>query len=165
MISQLMVGLLLASAVADLDYNRYAGKWHEVARLPNRFQKRCVKDVTAEYFVRRDGNIDVLNQCTVKDGTQISARGIARQAGAGRPNSMLKVRFAPWFLSFLPQVWGDYHVLILAPDYSYAAVGSPDRKYLWILARTPDLPGSIYEQLMKDLGGMGFEVERIQRSY
>jgi lipocalin len=120
MITNLFLALFLYNVVPNVDFERYAGTWHEVARFPNRFQKRCVGEVTANYTLRTDGKIDVLNRCRVQDGTYISVRGIAKTAGKGLPNSMLKVRFAPKFLSFLPQVWGPYHVIVLAEDYSYA---------------------------------------------
>jgi apolipoprotein D and lipocalin family protein len=132
MITTLLLSLLLSGPVPNVDLKRYEGAWHEVARLPNRFQKDCVSDVTANYKLRSDGNIDVLNRCRTRDGRFIQATGLARRASKDQPNSVLRVRFAPAFLSFLPQVWGDYQVRALATDYSYAAVGSGDFKYLWI---------------------------------
>jgi apolipoprotein D and lipocalin family protein len=161
MIANFILGLFVYSVVPHIDYDRYQGTWHEIARFPNRFQKKCVGNVTANYSLRSDGKIDVLNRCRASDGSYISARGIAKTVGKGRPNSMLKVRFAPPFLSFLPMVWGDYHVLALAPDYSYAAVGSPDRRYLWILARDPQMPRSTYEGIVEELRAMGFDVKRL----
>ena len=92
--------------VPAIDFNRYAGKWYEIARFPNRFQKRCAGEVTAEYTLRTDGKITVLNRCRLADGSSIQAKGLAKTAGKGRPNSVLKVRFAPAFLSFIPQVLG-----------------------------------------------------------
>jgi apolipoprotein D and lipocalin family protein len=68
------------------------------------------------------------------------AKGRARRASNDEPNTKLKVRFAPAILSFLPFVWGDYWIIDLAPDYTFAVIGEPDRKYLWILARTTTLP-------------------------
>src|SRR5689334_17575071 len=156
MITQIIIGLVLYSVVPHINFDRYAGTWHEIARFPNRFQKKCVANVTATYSLRQDGQIDVVNRCQIASGAYISARGIAKTVGHGQPNSMLKVRFAPKFLSFLPMVWGDYHVLALAPDYSYAAVGSPDRRYLWILARDPELPQSTYARIVEDLRAKGF---------
>jgi apolipoprotein D and lipocalin family protein len=161
MMIQFILGLVMYSVVPHVDLDRYQGTWHEIARLPNRFQQKCVGDVTATYSLRSDGKLDVVNRCRVADGSYISAQGIAKRAGSNQPNSMLKVRFAPAFLSFLPMVWGDYHVLILAPDYSYAAVGSPDRRYLWILARAPTMSASTYRQILEELRAKGFEVERL----
>jgi apolipoprotein D and lipocalin family protein len=74
---------------------------------------------------------------------------------------VLKVRFAPGFLSWLPQVWGDYQMIALAPDYSTVVVGSPDRKYLWILARTPRLDDQVYQRLLDEGRSQAFDVARI----
>src|SRR3954463_15755670 len=114
----LLLGVLLISVIAavqaekksplrvvpSVDLDRYAGRWYEIARLPNRFQKKCAGEVIAKYTRQPDGNITVLNACRMEDGSRIEAEGVARLAGSGQPNSVLKVRFAPAFLSFLPQV-------------------------------------------------------------
>jgi apolipoprotein D and lipocalin family protein len=164
MMAVFFITLLVNGVVPYVDMERYAGTWHEIARLPNRFQSKCVADVTAQYTQRRDGKIDVLNRCRVQSGEFIEARGVARLVGKGQPNSVLKVRFAPGFLSFLPQVWGDYQIRALAPDYSYAVVGSPDFKYLWILGRTTDLPPSTYEALVESMRNQGYDVDRLVKS-
>jgi len=150
--------------VPALDLNRYAGKWYEVARLPNRFQKRCTGDVTAEYTLRPDGRITVLNRCRVNGGGMIEAEGVARTVGNGRPNSVLKVRFAPAFLSFIPQVWGDYQVMALSPGYEWAVVGDPAREYLWILSRTPALSDEVYRQAVAEAKSQGFDTSRIEKT-
>ena len=146
--------------VPDVDLSRYQGRWYEIARLPNWFEKSCARDVTAEYMPRDDGRITVVNRCRQSDGTMKSAEGIARRVD-GQPPSVLKVRFAPAILSFIPQVWGDYQIIALAPDYSHAVVGTPDRKYLWVLARTPRLDPSVYRTLLDDARAQGFDVDRL----
>ena len=120
--------------VPFVDLDRYAGGWFEIARFPNRFQHECVGDVRATYARRPDGRIDVVNRCRTAGG-ETEARGVARIVDE-QAFARLKVRFAPAWLSFLP-VWGDYWIIGLAPDYSWAVVGNPARDYLWILARTP----------------------------
>ena len=142
-----------------VDLDRYAGDWFEIARFPNRFQRQCVGDVRASYARRADGRLDVLNQCRTGDG-QIQARGIARVVD-DRTFARLKVRFAPAALSFLPFVWGDYWIIGLAKDYSWAVVGSPDREYLWILARTPRLDAESAEAARGVARANGFEIERL----
>jgi apolipoprotein D and lipocalin family protein len=164
MIATLLLGLFLNGVVPNVDLERYAGTWHEIARLPNRFQGRCVSNVTANYKLRKDGRIDVVNRCRVKEGGVIEARGVARVVGKGQPNSVLKVRFAPTWLSFLPQVWGDYQIRALAEDYSYAAVGSPDFRYLWILSRTPEMEASTYQDLVQKMRAQGYDVDRLLKS-
>jgi apolipoprotein D and lipocalin family protein len=76
---------------------------------------------------------------------------------------MLQVRFAPAILSFLPQVWGDYQIIALSPDYSHAVVGSQNREYLWILARSPQMDPQVFQALIEEARGQGFDVSRLQR--
>ena len=150
--------------VPSVDLDRYAGGWYEIARFPNRFQKKCAGEVIAEYTRRSDGNITVLNSCRLEDGSQIQAEGVARLAGNGQPNSVLKVRFAPAFLSFLPQVWGDYQIISLSPDYTFALVGDPGREYLWILSRSPRMDGATYDRLVAEAGAQGFDTHMLQKT-
>lgn len=149
--------------VATVDLGRYAGDWFEIARYPNRFQNKCVGDVKATYARRPDGRIDVVNRCRMADGRVSEARGIARIADS-QTSAKLKVRFAPAILSFLPFVWGDYWIVGLANDYSWAVVGSPDRKYLWILARTPTLDDVRYVSALGAAKASGFDVDRLVRT-
>ena len=125
------------TVVPHVDLNKYAGLWYETARLPNRFQQQCIENVTATYTVLDDGTIKVVNSCRKENGEIDEAEGKVKRAGNDTSNAKLKVRFAPAILSFLPFVWGDYWIIDLASDYSYAVVGEPTRKYLWVLSRTP----------------------------
>jgi apolipoprotein D and lipocalin family protein len=152
------------STVASVDLNRYAGRWYEIARFPNRFQSQCAGDVTATYAVRPDGRVSVTNRCRREDGRYDEATGIARVAGRDDSNARLEVRFAPAILSFLPMVWGDYWIIDLADDYSTAVVGSPDRQYLWILARTPVLDTATWQRLVDAASREGFAVDRLERT-
>lgn len=146
--------------VGDLDLERYAGRWFEIARFPNRFQRDCAGEVTATYSLRDDGRIAVINRCRQQDGSMKEAEGVARRV-EGRPPSVLKVRFAPAFLSFLPMVWGDYQVIALGDEYDYAVVGTPDRKYLWILARQASMDPARYEDAVAAAKAQGFDVGRL----
>ena len=149
--------------VPKVDLDRYAGKWFEIARLPNEFQDECVSDVSAVYKLRPDGRIDVTNRCIEPDGSVKEANGVARRV-EGQPSSILQVRFAPGWLSFLPNVWGDYQIIELDPDYRHVLVGSPDRKYLWILARTPQLDPPVYESLLDAAKGQGFDTSGMMKT-
>ena len=149
--------------VDAVDLDRYVGDWFEVARFPNRFQRQCASDVRASYAKRPDGRIDVINRCRVEDGSTTEAQGVARVAD-DRTFAKLKVRFAPATLSFLPFVWGDYWILGLASDYSWATVGSPDRNYLWILARTPSLEAERFASALAAARANGFDVERLTKT-
>ncbi len=145
--------------VSFVDLNRYAGDWFEIARFPNRFQRQCVGDVRASYARRSDGRLEVVNRCRTAEGVT-EARGVARIVDE-RTYARLKVRFAPAWLTFLPFVWGDYWIVGLADDYSWAVVGSPDRKYLWILARTPRLDEASSAAARSIARANGFDVERL----
>ena len=165
-----MGALLMTMAAAPLptqdwvDLARYAGRWYEIARLPNRFQEQCAGDVAANYTLRPDGRVTVLNECRKQDGQTTRAEGVARRADEKGPASRLKVRFAPAFLSFLPFVWGDYWIVELDRDYRHAVVGDPERKYLWILSRSPVMEPGTYESLATAAGRLGFAAERLVRT-
>jgi apolipoprotein D and lipocalin family protein len=141
--------------VAQVDLERYVGLWYEIARIPNRFQDQCVWGVTAEYtLLRDDGRIDVVNRCHKKDGELDEAKGLARVEDK-KTNSLLKVSFFS-ILGWRP-VWGDYWIIDLAEDYSYAVVCSPDRNYGWILARKRELPAEVLDGIYARLRQQGFD--------
>jgi apolipoprotein D and lipocalin family protein len=149
--------------VASVDLPRYAGKWFEIARLPNKLQDQCAGDVVAQYALKGDGRIDIVNRCRTADGKIKQAHGVARKAGDGKNNARLQVRFAPAILSFLA-VWGDYWIIGLGPDYTWAVAGSPSREYLWILSRAPTMSASSYEQALEIAKGNGFDVSRLLKT-
>jgi apolipoprotein D and lipocalin family protein len=146
--------------VPTIDLTRYAGTWYEIARLPNRFQEKCAGEVAASYALRPDGRITVSNRCRTAEGETTMASGVARRVD-GKPPSMLEVRFAPAFLSFLPAVWGDYQVIALGADYDHAMVGTPDRAYLWVLSRTPQMDPALYRWLLDDARSQGFDISKV----
>ncbi len=143
-------------AVPELDLGRYAGTWHEIARLPNRFEDDCVSGITATYTPLSDGRIAVTNRCVEEDGEVNVAEGIARPAGT--LPSQLEVRFAPKWLSFLPFVWADYWVVSLDPDYQWAIVGEPDRDYLWFLSRQPTMDAEALEDMKARARTLGYDI-------
>lgn len=144
-------------SVPELDISRYAGQWHEIAHLPVFFQRKCVGDITAAYTLRDDGMLGVANACRTGDGDRDSAEGIARRV-EGHPGR-LQVRFAPDWLSWLPMVWAEYWIIDLDPGYQWAVVGSPNRKYLWILSRMPTMERALFEQIKARARTMGYDLE------
>ena len=146
--------------VPQLDLDRYAGQWHEIARYPNFFERMCVGDVTAHYTRNADGTVSVVNACRKEDGSMQRAEGLARVVAPAR----LEVRFAPAWLGFLPFVWGDYWVIDLAPDYSHAVIGEPSREYLWILARNPRMDDATYARITGGLAALGYDPARLLRN-
>jgi len=141
----------------SVDLARYAGKWYEIARLPNWFQRACSAGTTATYTLRPDGKVGVVNTCRKSDGTLKVAKGIARLEGDREPNTKLKVTFF-WPFS------GKYWILDLAPDYSWALVGEPSRKYLWVLSREPRMQETVYEDILRRAAARGFDTSRMIRA-
>jgi apolipoprotein D and lipocalin family protein len=149
--------------VNGIDLQRYKGTWYEIAKYPNRFQKQCLANTTANYVLKENGRVEVLNECVKKDGTTVSAQGEAK-IGDKRNNAKLKVRFAPGFTSFLPFVWANYWVIDLAPDYSYAVIGEPGRNYFWILSRTPTMDDATYQNILRRAETMGYNPQRVEKT-
>lgn len=141
--------------VPHVDLKRYAGKWYEIASFPQKFQKNC-KCTTAEYTLSEKGYVIVENRC-MKDsvsGKQAYIKGKAFvEENSG--NAKLKVQF---FWPFR----GKYWIIDLAHDYSYAVVSHPNKKYLWILARTPQMDQVVYDQIILRLKEMGFDISKLR---
>ena len=149
--------------VPSVDVPRYMGTWYEIAKYPNWFQKKCASSTQATYSLQTDGRVQVLNRCKTDKGEWSEALGAARQIGG--PNSaQLKVRFAPEWLSFIPMVWGDYWIIDLDPQYQWVLVSEPQREYLWILSRTPQMPATTLQQLQSKLVALGFDLKRLEIS-
>jgi apolipoprotein D and lipocalin family protein len=142
--------------VSSVDLSRYAGTWYEIARYPNRFQKQCTGNVTATYELRDDGNVTVVNSCKTEDGETDTATGKAKIVDS-RTNARLKV-------SFFGPFYGDYWIINLGPNYEYAVVGTPDRDYLWILSRTPQIDEALYDVLLQRIAAQGFDTARIVKT-
>lgn len=122
------------TTVPNVDLQRYLGKWYEVASIPQRFQSKCTGNATAEYSSAEGSLIKVLNSCDTADGGRMAAEGRGKVVDP-QSNSKLKVTFVKiidWIFAF----GGDYWIVDLAPDYSYALVGDPSAKFAWILSRT-----------------------------
>lgn len=151
------------ATVPSVDLDRYTGKWYEIAKYPNKFQKDCYANTTATYTKKSDGKLEVTNECMEQAGTTKKAVGEAKISDKAS-NAKLKVRFAPGFLSFLPFVWGDYWVVDLASDYRYSVVGEPSRKYLWILSRTPEMAEADYQAAVRKAESMGYLPTRLEKT-
>jgi apolipoprotein D and lipocalin family protein len=142
---------LSLDVVPHVELEKYLGKWYEIAHLPAKFQEGC-DETTATYTLLKDGNISVLNQCT-KNGKMKQAKGKAKIVDKNS-NAKLKVTF------FWP-FYGDYWIIKLGNEYDYSVVGTPDRKYLWILSRTPQMEGKLYSQLVEYAKSKGFDVNKV----
>ena len=142
--------------VQSVDLTRYVGRWYEIARLPNTFQKKCADAVTANYTMSANGKIEVINRCRKASGEYTTAKGKAKIVDK-KTNAKLKVTF------FWP-FYGDYWILDLGPNYEYAVVGDPGRKYLWILSRSPEMDEALYQQLLEKMATRGFKTEMMIRT-
>lgn len=149
------------TTVEYVDLQSYVGLWYEIAKIPNRFQKQCARATTATYSLREDGRIEVMNRCLKADGNATAAEGIARIVDDST-NAKLEVSFVS-FLGWRP-FWGDYWVIGLDADYRWAIVGTPDRKYGWVLARTPHLDKRTLEAIFERLERNGYAREAFELS-
>ena len=140
--------------VEFVNLERYAGLWYEIAKIPNRFQRKCVSGTTAQYSLREDGRIDVVNRCLDREGKPIEAKGIARIMDA-KSNAKLKVSFVSIFGKYL--FWGDYWIIGLDQSYNYAVIGGPTHKYGWILSRQPRLTSEELEKIFSILREQGYD--------
>jgi apolipoprotein D and lipocalin family protein len=137
--------------VPHVELEKYLGKWYEIAHLPARFQEGCT-DTTATYTLSKDGNISVLNECIRNDKVK-QAKGKAKVVDKNT-GAKLKVTFF-WPFS------ADYWIIDLGKNYDYAVVGTPNRKYLWILSRTPQMDDKLFSQLIESVKLKGFDVSKL----
>lgn len=149
--------------VASVDLARYAGTWHEIARLPMWFQRHCI-DSKATYTIRPDGTIGVHNECVTDAGGLDQADGIATIVDT-KTNAKLAVTFDNFFARLVgPSREGNYWILNLDPDYQTALVGTPDRRYHWMLSRNPHLDEVTYQRLVGKAQQLGFPVSDFIRA-
>jgi len=149
--------------ISRLEAQRYVGRWYEIAKFPNWFQRKCVADTSADYSLMPEGELRVVNRCRLENGQMDQAIGVARQIG-GDSSAKLEVRFAPAWLSFLPFVWGDYWIVDLDGAYELAAVSEPKREYLWILSRSTVVNETRYAALLGRLTAMGLDVSKLEKT-
>lgn len=146
-------------SVPSVDLARYVGVWHEIARYPNFFQKGCGQ-ARATYRALPDGGIEVTNDCVKPDGSPKSVVGRADVVDKAS-NAKLKVSFVPKWMRWTGIGRGDYWVVALAPDYSWAVVSEPGRKYLWILNREPQMKPEAYAKVLSALKELGFDEAKL----
>lgn len=146
--------------VGKVELGRYLGKWYEIARYPNSFQKDCT-EATAEYTQADDGKIRVTNTCRKVGKTEFtSATGVARVEDPVS-QAKLKVNFVPGWLRWTGIGNGDYWIIDLDQDYTFAVVSEPARKYLWILSRTPTPAPAVLDGIRKRLVEQGFDLSKL----
>ncbi len=154
------------AALPGLDVPAYMGTWYQVAWFPNRFQSQCASDTAATYRQLEGGQVEVINRCRLADGRLDEVTGVARPAGSTLAGNQLQpaqleVSFLPRALRWLP-IWGSYWVIQLADDGRYAVVSEAQRKYLWVLSRTPQLLPADQTEIRSRLVQQGFDLSRWQ---
>ena len=143
------------STVSEVDLEKYAGTWYEISKLPNKFEKG-LECVSATYSLKENGKINVLNQgFKTKNGTWKDITGTAYVPDPAFPGR-LKVTFF-WPFS------GDYYIIALADDYTYALVGDPSRKYLWILSKNKTMDETVYSNLLAIAKEKGFNIDQLEK--
>lgn len=140
------------STVSRVDLEKYSGKWYEIARLPNSFEKG-LKCVTAEYSLMENSKVKVVNSGHEIGNPQNkqTAEGKAKVPNADYPGRLKVTFFWPFY--------GDYYIIHLDDNYQYALVGSPSRKYLWILARKKTISEDVKQKLLKIADEQGFKTD------
>lgn len=147
------------ATVEHVDLARYAGTWHEVARLGLPYEPGCA-DPPLTHYTLAGTRLVVENRCRGADGRERVARGVARVL-PDSGNARLEVNFLPAWLHALPLGWADYQILALDRGYTVALVGHPNRESLWVLSRTPEMAPQTLQALLEIAQGEGFPVERL----
>ncbi len=150
-------GIQPVRTVDKVDLDRYMGKWFEIAAFPQKFQKGC-HCTTAEYEMTDKGYVRVVNACRKggPDGKVSRAKGKAFVV-KGSGNAKLRVQF---FWPFR----GNYWIIDLAEDYTYAVVGDPSRKYLWILSRAKEMDPALYDEIVQRIKAQGFDTTKLVKA-
>lgn len=147
--------------VASVDVERYMGLWYEIARYPTSFQKDC-EGTTAEYSLRDDGRVDVVNTCRfgTKDGEPRSAEAVARVMD-GSNGARIAVNFAP---IPLPAGRGNYWIIHLDEGYQHAVIGEPSGRFLWFLSRTPTVTPEVRAELDAAAVAAGYDLSMLKET-
>jgi apolipoprotein D and lipocalin family protein len=145
---------------AQVDLARFAGTWHEIARLPTTFDERCDTQPSVQYAWHGD-QLEVINRCIDRHGHPRVRRGIAHIV-PDSGNAKLEVSTSPPWLQWLPLARGQHWVLHVDDDYQSAVVGDPQRRHLWILSRSRQMAPEPLSALVQFAHGLQFPVERLQ---
>jgi apolipoprotein D and lipocalin family protein len=137
--------------IENFDINKYLGKWYEIARTDNRFEKNCTH-VTANYSLRKDGGVNVTNKC-LRNGKEKTAKGIAYFKNEKNVGALKVTFFWPFF--------GNYNVSYIDNNYQYAIVDGGSKQYLWILSRTESLDDAKLKMLLEKIKHNGFDTESL----
>lgn len=147
------------TTVEHVDLARYAGLWHEIARLPNDRQKDCVK-TEVFYKLTKNNALVIKNKCILANNKTKTARAITRIEDSNS-NAKIKVNFVPAWLRWMGIGWGNYWIIDLDADYSYAVVSEPKGERLWILSRTREISKATYDTIINKLAKNNFDTSKL----
>lgn len=140
--------------VSNFDTTRYLGKWYEIARLDHSFE-RGLSHVTADYSLRQDGGLKVLNRGYKDADTKW-------KEAEGKAYFVDKKDVGYLKVSFFGPFYGSYIVFDLdQQDYSYSMISGPDKSYLWLLSRTPTMDPALQQRLIEKARGLGFDTSKL----
>jgi apolipoprotein D and lipocalin family protein len=142
--------------VNHVEVEKYMGRWYEIATITMWFQKDCAGGTTANYELRDDGTVKVVNSCYTSANKLKQSTGRAWVVDTAT-NAKLKVSFLPFGLKL---AGGDYWIIDLGPNYEYAVVGHPSREYGWILSRTKELPENTLKGIITRLKAQGYDFSK-----
>ena len=138
--------------VDNFNVHNYLGKWYEIARLDHSFERGLTR-VTAEYALREDGGLKVTNR-GYSAAENRWKEAVGKAYFVEEPNKgYLKV-------SFFGPFYGSYIIIDLNEDYRYSLVCGPDRSFLWILSRTPEMQAEVKDRLIRKAAALGFDTSR-----
>lgn len=139
------------STVDTVDLQKFAGKWYEIGRYPNKFQAKCAGNVSATYTRKPNGDLEAQNDCLGKNGIEISTRSDVRVID--------KATHAK-----LKGSWGDFWIIDLDPKYQFAAVSDSKGKTLWILSRQPKMSDAVYQAILRRIEVLGFNPGKVAKT-
>lgn len=150
----LSLALSAAPDTAQVDLNRYLGRWYEIARFDHFFERGCTA-ATQDVSRREDGNLKIENKCR-KGSLDGKPSGATAKAWAPDPAvpGKLKIQFFWPFFS-------DFWILEVSPDYAYAALGGESRKQAWVMSRTPTMPHDVYAGIVERLRARGYDTSKL----
>jgi apolipoprotein D and lipocalin family protein len=140
--------------VSHVDLEKYIGKWYEIAAFPQGSEKGCTC-TTFEYSLHDDGSIAVINSCMINGKPKIAEGKVS--VADKKTNARLEIQSAS-------PLGGKYWIIALAPDYSYAVAGNPNRKHLWILGRKPIMDNMTYNHLVLIAASKGFDIRKLVKT-
>lgn len=143
------------AAVKEFEPERYMGTWYEIARLPHYFE-RDLDEVTAEYTLKPDGTIKVVNSGK-RDGEAKSVTGTAKLKHPDAKPLTGELR-----VSFFWPLYSDYRIIELAPDYGYAVVTAGSRDYFWVLSRKPAMEKERLDAILNRAKELGFDLGELE---